>query len=423
MPLRIVVVGAGFAGMWAAIAARRLISLQAKDDSIEVVVIAPEEKLVLRPRLYEASPADMIVPLGDLFHATGVRFIKGVVDIIRDDMQEVRLVDSAGIRSTISYDRLILAAGSCLVRYDIPGLDKFAFSVDQLNEATQLDLHLRDLAFQPASFARNTVVICGGGFTGIEVATSLPMRMRSILRDGTARVILIDAGSEVASTLGVGLRPIISKVLHDLGVEVRLGTTVTSVDSGAVVTSSGERIETLTAIWTAGMAATPLTEQVEGKRDKIGRLHVDCNLRVPSVKNVFATGDAAYAATDNDGHYAMQSCQHAIPLGRIAGHNAAADLLNLEFIPYTQRAYGALLDLGPRRAVLANGWDRKVALTGELAKALKQYTNEVLIYPPKADREKAFAAADPAVRMRYLSNLWGVFLFWFKSKWTQLISW
>lgn len=176
MPRRIVVIGAGFAGMWSAIAARRLIALSSTADGtktptdIEVIVISPEERLVLRPRLYEANPESMSAPLGELFRATGVQFAKDTVDIISTKRREVEWVNRAGIRSTQPYDRLVLAAGSRLVRPSIPGLDTYAFSVDQIEEAIQLDCHLHSLASLPSDSARNTVVVCGGGFTGIEVA-------------------------------------------------------------------------------------------------------------------------------------------------------------------------------------------------------------------------------------------------------------
>jgi NADH dehydrogenase len=395
MTQRIVFIGAGFAGTWGAVSARRLISLN-NNSAIEVVVIAPEENLAVRPRLYEANPADMNAPLGDLFCTTGVQFIKGTVDTISTNKKEVEMLNPQGVRSTLSYDRLVLAAGSRVVHPNIPGLDKFAFSVDQLDEATKLDKHLHDLSSKLASPARNTVVICGGGFTGIEVATNLPPRLRAILKDKGARIVMIDSKTEVGSTLGPGPRPVITKALEDLGIELRLGTRVTSIDANGVVTSTGERIETLTAIWTAGVAATPLTRQVDGEKDELGRLHVDQNLRVPSAKEVFAAGDAAYAVTDNEGNHTLMSCQHAIVLGRMAGNNAAADLLNIELTPYSQPFYTTCLDLGSKGAVLTNGWDRQIALKGMLAKAIKQYINTVAIYPPNANQESAFAVTGPA---------------------------
>ncbi|KAJ3499836.1 hypothetical protein NLG97_g13 [Lecanicillium saksenae] len=400
MPQRIVIIGAGFAGMWSALAARRLITLSDTDPvtkmvDIEVIVISPEERLVLRPRLYEANPEMMTAPLGELFRVTGVQFIKGAVDLISTKRREVELVNHAGVRFTQPYDKLVLAAGSRLVRPDIPGLDTFAFSVDQLDDAVQLDSHFHSLASQPGDVARNTVVVCGGGFTGIEVATDLAERVPCLLGDNNARVILVDSGSAVGCSLGPGPRPVIAKALKDSGIEVKLGTSIASIDACGVITSTGERIETRTAIWTAGMAATPLTSQIEGEKDRFGRLHVKADLRAPSACDVFVAGDAACAVTDDKGHSTMMSCQHAMYLGRTAGNNAAADLLHLPTSPYSQAAYGTCLDLGARGAVLTDGWDRKVILSGSLGKAVKQYINTILIYPPIAEREKALAAAQP----------------------------
>lgn len=395
---RILIIGAGFAGVWSALAAKRLINLSPADQAtaIEIVVVAPEEQLVIRPRLLEANPETMTVPLGDIFRKTGIRFIKGTVDNIRTTQREVEVMLADGTtRSTVKYDRLILAAGSRLIRPGIPGFSQHTFNVDQMPDAMKLDSHLKKLASLPSSSARNTVVVCGGGFTGIEVAGDLPKRLRSILgRAVNIRVILVDTGKEVGSALGSGPRPVITKSLKDLGVEVKLETAVKSIDSGGVTTSTGERIETLTTIWTAGMAATGLTEQINGEKDKAGRLHVDTYLRVPSSPGVFATGDAAYAATDKHGNFSMMSCQHALYLGRVSGHNAVADLLNIDQAEYHQERYTSCLDLGPRGAVFTKGWERKVEYTGLMAKAIKKYICTVLIYPP-ANKSEALEAAKP----------------------------
>lgn len=405
MSKRIVVIGTGFAGLYSALATRRLIYLNSQGaaseaTNIEVVVIAPEARLVVRPRLYQADPSSMALPLDDIFRVTGIQFIKGTVGAIQTTKHEINLIDDTGAPSTISYDRLILAAGSQLVRPNVPGLEQHAFSIDQIEEAAKLETHLSGLAAYPPSLARNTVVVCGGGFTGIELAAELPARLRSIFgQNAGVRVIVIDREDEIGLDLGPGPRPVIAQALSELGVEMKLGTAVTGVDANGIIAATGERLEALTVVWTAGVAATTLAKQIPGEKDKFGRLYVDRDLRVPSARDIFATGDAACAATDDDGHYTMMSCQHAIPLGRSAGNNAAADLLGIPTNPYSQPGYGNCLDLGASGAVVTDGWDRKVICTGSHAKSAKNYINTALIYPPKAEFTEALAAADPTIQI------------------------
>jgi NADH dehydrogenase len=122
---------------------------------------------------------------------------------------------------------------------------------------------------------------------------------------------------------------------------------------------------------------------------------VDRDLRVPGAAGVFATGDAAKAACDDIGTYALMSCQHATRMGAFAGHNAAADLLGEPTKPYHQKDYVTCLDLGAAGALLTVGWDRKVGMVGEKAKKTKQEINTVWIYPPKPERAAALASAEP----------------------------
>jgi NADH dehydrogenase len=224
----------------------------------------------------------------------------------------------------------------------------------------------------------------------------MPARLRESLgSDARPRVIIVERNKAVAPDMGEAARPIIEDALKRLGVETRLGVGVTSLDKSGVTLSDGERIETETVIWAAGIRAAPLTAQISAERDNFGRLLVDRDLRVPSMAGVFATGDSARAACDDAGNYALMSCQHATRMGAFAGNNAAAELLGVPTKPYHQKAYVTCLDLGEVGALFTRGWERKVEMVGDQAKKTKREINTVWIYPPLAERAAALASADP----------------------------
>ncbi|PLB36634.1 NAD(P)/FAD-dependent oxidoreductase [Aspergillus candidus] len=395
MANKIVIIGTGFAGVWSALSARSLIDQANKASEFEILVVAPEPVLVMRPRLYESNASSLVHSLDALFQAADIKFIPGTVQAIHPDAQTIAVRPTSGTASsiTITYNRVILAAGSSVIRPDsVPGLQQHAFDIDSLASAIKLEAHLEGLASRPASPSRDTVVVCGAGFTGIELAAELPKRLQHL---ANPRIILVDNAPELGATLGAGPRPTITAALDALGVETKLGSGIAAVDPSGVTLSSGERIQTNTAIWTAGVKATPLTQQIPGPRDRFSRLHVDPYLRVPSAKGVFASGDAAAALADGKRNYALMSCQHALLLGRVSGYNAAAELLGQPLVEYSQPAYNCCLDLGPWGAVVAGGWDEKrVKVSGDLAKRVKMRINQELIYPP-AGLEDALALAGP----------------------------
>jgi len=400
---RILIVGAGFAGMHAALAAARLRDKQGvSPDPLDIALVAPEPRLVIRPRLYERTPETMVAPLSELFDAVGVRYEQGRVEIIDADSMSAVIVGPDGTRRSLQYERLVLAAGSQLARPDIPGLAKYGFSVDQLDDAIALDHHLNALANQPPSAARDTVVVAGGGFTGIEVGTEMPSRLRTSLGpNANVRVIIVDRSDAIAPAMGPDPRPLIQSALREAGVEARLGVGVSALNERSVTLSDGQSIESSTVIWAGGLRANPLTAQIQAERDRSGRLVVDRNLRVPEVPTIFAAGDTAQAVTDDLGHRALMSCQHANRLGASAGFNAAADLLGVPLEPYQQKNYVTCLDLGPSGAVVTRGWDSKVELSGDKAKAMKREINTQWIYPPRANRPDAFAASEWARLVDY----------------------
>jgi NADH dehydrogenase len=397
MSKRIVIIGAGFAGMWSALASARLLDLVRRSD-VEIALVAPEPELHVRPRLYEENPSAMKASLLEIFKAVGVKYIQGMVESIDVKGQTVSItgVGDEGVLQNLAYDRLVLAAGSRLFRPEIPGLADHAFNVDQVEAAAELEAHILTLGNRSETVGRNTVVVVGGGFTGIETAAEMPARLREVLGENAAvNVVMVERNLAIGPDLGPGPRPVITRALTELGVTWKLGLGVAAVDAKGVKLENGERIEADTVIWTAGARASALTAQIPAERDNFGRLHVDRNLKVKGVDAVYATGDCAYAATDDEGNFAKMSCQHAMNLGRSAGHNVAADLVGEDAIPYSQPKYVTCLDLGPWGAVYTEGWDREVKMAGADAKALKRKINTEWIYPPSADRAEALAAADP----------------------------
>jgi NADH:ubiquinone reductase (H+-translocating) len=399
---RILIIGAGFAGLWSALAAARLLDKHSVSaEEIEVVVVAPRASLDLRPRFYEADVAKLTMPLQALFDVTGVRFVAGLVEKIDVNQAAIEYDDGNGRKVRLRYDRLVLASGSRLRRPPIPGLSRHAFSIDQLDEASRFEAHLRSLPGRPTSAARNTVIVVGGGFTGIEIATELPARMRAILGEAAPiKIILIEQADAIGPELGPGPRPIILEALASEKIESRLSTSVIEIDDGGVRTSANERIDSLSVLWTAGMRASPLTEHVPGERDSLGRLKVAQDLRVPSAPAVFATGDTACAKTDQLGNTTLMSCQHALTLGRFSGNNAAADLLGVPTLPYAQEQYVTCLDLGSWGSVFTTGWNRIVELSGSEAKERKRFINGIVIFPPPPERVQALATADPTQKKR-----------------------
>jgi NADH dehydrogenase len=397
MKQHILVIGAGFGGMWTALSATRLFDIHAHTD-VEVTVLAPQAELRVRPRFYEPNAHRLAAPIGELFDAVGVKFIQGAAETIDVQQKRVGYVDAAGIPQVCSYDKLVLATGSRLAQSNTPGVDEHAFDVDQIEQAVRLENHLKSLVNLPLDKGRNTVVVAGGGFTGIETATEMPARLREILGDkADIEVIIVDRGDKIGGSMGAEIARSIEEASLETGVKWHLKASVVSIDANGVNLSDGQRIDARTVIWTTGVRASSLTEQIPGERDHLGRLHVDSHLKVIGQDDIFATGDVAYAATDDIGNYALMTCQHAIMLGRHAGNNVAAQILGVDPTPYRQPKYVTCLDLGAWGAVYTEGWDRQVKLVKQEGKSLKTQINTQWIYPPAANREAAWAAADPLI--------------------------
>lgn len=394
MRKQILIIGAGFAGMWAALSAARLADKNQQD--IDITVIAPQPELRVRPRFYESAVQTLVAPLQPLFEVTGVTFLRGTVEKILPASKEVSWKDTHGETRLHRYDRLVLASGSQVNRSIVAGAAEHAFDLDQLESAAVLEQHLQDLAKQPESKARNTVVVCGGGFTGIEMALELPGRLSDILgADAKTRVVVVECGAQPGARWSQELRDVIAEASTELNVEWMVNSEVESVDASGVTLKDGQTIASQTVIWTVGVQANGLTAQIDAPRDRQGRLHVNANLQVVGHEDIYATGDVAYAATDDKGNHALMTCQHAILLGKFAGNNVAASLLNVEPLPYRQEMYVTCLDLGAWGAVYTEGWDQQVKLTRAEAKKLKMSIVSELIYPPKADKSVAFEIADP----------------------------
>ncbi|MCW1993473.1 NADH dehydrogenase [Bradyrhizobium diazoefficiens] len=395
---RIVVLGAGFAGLWAAIgAARKRDEIGAAGRDIEIRVVDRNPYHNIRVRNYEVDLSEVALPLGQLLDPIGVTHGLGEVEAIDPARREISLVTSDG-EETLDYDRLVLALGSEVTRPDIPGLADHAFDVDTYIAALRLEDHLVSLGRSVPSPGRSTVVVVGAGFTGIEVAAEMPDRLARAGITGSRRIILVDPNPTVGATIGAHARPVIETALSALDIETRLGARVASVEAAGVHLSSGEFIPAQTVIWCAGLRASRLAASLPGARDRLGRLLVDPFMRVADLPGVFAAGDVASSVVDGL-HPTVMSCQFARPMGRFAGHNVVADLLGLPMLPLRIDWYVTVLDLGSWGALYTEGWDREVRTTGAAAKATKQTINRKRIYPPlSGSKDELFAAAAPTVQ-------------------------
>lgn len=376
---RLVILGGGFAGVWAAYAAAAERQRHTANAILEIVLVSRDPWLTIRPRLYEHSLEGMRVPLDEVLSPIGVKRIQGEVRRIDTLARTVSIGDTG---RQLSYDRLLFALGSAIRRPSIPGIEQ-TFSVDTGEDAIALHARLDALRRGPAS-RETAVAVVGAGFTGIEVATTLAARVRTIL---------LDSAPHVAPDLGPDARVHVTDALARLRVETRTGVAVRSVDGDGIVLANGERVPADVVVWTGGLRASPLAAQLAAPLDAAGRLEVDQYLRVRGSADVFAAGDVAHALADEFGHVTPMSCQCAIPMGEAAGANAAADLFDAPLAEFRYPDYVTCLDLGAAGALFMEGWDRQVRVSGFWGSVLKESINQRLIYPPwRRDTDDAHGA-------------------------------
>jgi NADH dehydrogenase len=402
---RILVLGAGFSGLWSAIgAARKLDELGIGPEQIEIAVVNRTAWHSIRVRNYEADLEETRVPLADVLDPVGVKHIAAEVTDI-DVAARTIAYRTQSRTGRLPYDRLIFALGSCLVKPPIPGLAGHVFDVDTYESAARLNAHLAALPSATPSPGQYTILVVGAGLTGIEAATEISGKLRPAIGRFPAshpapspRVILADRQPAIGSDMGEAAISVITEALAALGIETRAGVSVASVDSLGVTLASGERIAAETVVWCAGMQANPLTAAFPAPRDHFGRLPVDPCLKIKGMSAEFAAGDVAAFAIDGL-HSCVMSCQHARPMGRFAGHNAVCDLLGQPMLPLRIDWYTTILDLGPWGALYTEGWDRRVIALGPAAKRTKEIINRQRIYPPLSrSRREILEAAAPVIQ-------------------------
>lgn len=357
-PVRIVIVGAGFAGYQAA----RTLS-RALRRSAEIVLINPNDYFLYMPLLPEVA-AGVLEPRRVSVSLTGtlphVRLVLGNVDSVDLTGRKVTWTDPEGGRGEMGYDRLVLAVGSVNKLLPIPGVAEHAHGFRGMPEALYLRDHITRQIEMAANTrdprertARRTFVVVGAGYTGTEVAAhgvlstnSLARRNTSLRHDPPPRWVLADVADRVLPSLDERLSRTADRVLRRRGVDVRLGTSVKEATSDGVLLDDGEFIDTRSLIWCVGVRPDPLVEDL-GLATEKGRLRVDQYLAVPGHPEVLACGDAA-AVPDltRPGEFTAMTAQHAQRQGKVAARNILASLGRGTPRPYKHHDLGFTVDLG-----------------------------------------------------------------------------
>ena len=358
---RVVIVGAGFAGVHAA---RRL--TRRSNGAVEVMLVNPTDYFLYLPLMPEVTagildPRRIAVPLPTV--CPDAQLLLGTVDEIDVHAGQVGVVDGDGNRRTVRYDRLLVTAGSVNKLLPVPGVAQHAHGFRSIAEALYLRDHLiRQIELAAAAEeraergARCTFVVVGAGYTGTEVAAQGQLltrdlaRRRADLRDQPIRWLLLDRAPRVLPELSPRLSVAADRTLTRRGVEIRTGTTVEAATADGVRLSDGEFVPTRSLIWCVGVRPDPLVEQL-GLPATAGRLTVDEYLSVPGHPEIFASGDiAAVPDRTRPGQLTPMTAQHAVRQGKRAAGNIAASLGHGRRRAYRHRDVGFLVDLGGAQA-------------------------------------------------------------------------
>jgi NADH:ubiquinone reductase (H+-translocating) len=367
---RVVVIGAGFAGLAAAKAMAKA--------SVDLTVIDRRNYHLFQPLLYQVataglSPADIATPIRAILRKQkNTTVLLGRVTGIN---RTARLVE-VGDRQ-VPYDTLIVATGARHSYFGNDGWEGVAPGLKKIDDATALR-HRILLAVEDAEMTQDAeerrrllnFVIIGGGPTGVELAGAIAELTRVAMakdfrnidpRD--SRIILVESGPRVLGTFPESLSAFAKVALEKLGVEVRVGHAATECDVGGVAVG-GARIEARTIIWAAGVAASPAARWLGAQKDRAGRVMVGPDLTLPGDQNVFVLGDTA-AMLGLDGKplpsVAPVAKQQGEYVGRFITGRAKGKVAT---VPFRYRDYGRLATIGRKAAVADFGW---IKFSGRLA--------------------------------------------------------
>src|SRR5271154_2536016 len=306
MPPQVVIVGAGFGGLWAA--------KTLANTPVEVVVIDSQNYHLFQPLLYQVataglSPADIAAPIRSIVgRYRNVTVMLGSVEGVDVTARKVLIEHGR----SVPYDYLILATGARHAYFGHDDWEPFAPGLKRIEDATEIRRRIL-LAFERAENETDAeerrrlmnLVIVGGGPTGVELAGAIAeLARRALAKDfrnidpRVTRIILVEAGPRLLPSFPEDLSDDATRRLEQLGVEVRLGAPVTAIDSSGVMIGPA-RIETRTVIWAAGVAASPAGHWIGAECDRVGRIEVDRDLSVPGHPEIFAIGDTALVLDAN----------------------------------------------------------------------------------------------------------------------------
>ncbi len=359
---RILIVGGGFIGMYAA---RKLERLTRAGHA--VTLVNPENFMQYQPFLPEVAsgtidPRAVVVPLRQVLRRT--RLLIGEVERVDHAQRLATISMPDGTTHEEAYDILILGTGSRSRTLPIPGLAEHGIGFKTVTEAIYLRnrvLSALDTAAQTHDEGLRrellTFVFVGGGYAGVEALAELEDLARGVLKlyptlgIQDLRWVLVEAAGRILPELGEDLAGYAQERLEARGIEVALHTRLESATGGQIVLSDGRRFRAHTLVWTAGVKPSPLPRRSGLPTDDAGRILADDCLRVVGVPDAWAAGDVAAVPDRVTGSITPPSAQYALRQARRLAANVIASIEGGEPRPFTWRNLGGLCALGRYRGV------------------------------------------------------------------------
>jgi NADH dehydrogenase len=357
---KVVIVGAGFGGLWAARVLARA--------PVDVTVVDRNNYHTFLPLLYqvaaaELEPEDIIYPVRSILHRNAnTHFLMAEVSGIDPNHRMVRM-GSQGIR----YDYLILSAGSKAHFFGVAGAEENSFHLKTLDDAVLLRNHIL-CRFESAIYETDvhlrqqmlTFTIIGGGPTGVEYAGALAELVRVPLRRDypdldfhQVRILLLEATGRLLTGVPERLHNYTLKHLTKMGVDVQLNSPVSQITSHAVILKDGRTIPTETAVWTAGVGGVSLTQNWDFPTRRNGQVDVLPTLQVAGHNDLYIVGDLAHV--EQEGYPLQQIATVATQEGEWAARNIRRQVEGAEPEPFEYHDPGMLAVTGRNAAVVRLG--------------------------------------------------------------------